>query len=184
MKAISVKDLMIRIEDYATVSEEATLFDAIIALEEAQKTSINSQYKHRAVLVYDKKKRVVGKVSQLDAIRALEPNYEKMGDFKAMNRYGFTSEFTKSLIENYGLWAEPMRDICKKASQVRVKDIMYTPTEGEYVSEEATLDQAIHLLVLGHHQSLLVVRGKDIVGILRLTDVFLQVSECIKECSL
>ena len=40
------------------------------------------------------------------------------------------------------------------------------------MSEDATLDEAIHLLVMGHQQSLLVKRDKTIVGILRLTDVF------------
>jgi CBS domain-containing protein len=50
---------------------------------------------------------------------------------------------------------------------------------------DATLDQAIHQLVVGHHQSLLVTKdGKEIVGILRLTDVFQEISERIKECGL
>jgi predicted transcriptional regulator len=40
------------------------------------------------------------------------------------------------------------------------------------VSEGGTLDEAIHLLIMGHHQSLLVKRDDQIVGILRLTDVF------------
>jgi signal-transduction protein with cAMP-binding, CBS, and nucleotidyltransferase domain len=34
------------------------------------------------------------------------------------------------------------------------------------------LDEAIHHLIMGHHQSLLVKRDDQIVGILRLTDVF------------
>jgi CBS domain-containing protein len=62
---------------------------------------------------------------------------------------------------------------------------MYTPTEGEYVPDEATLDQALHQLVVGRHQSLLVTRdGREIVGILRLTDVFQEVCEMIKACQL
>jgi hypothetical protein len=40
------------------------------------------------------------------------------------------------------------------------------------VGEGGTLDEAIHLLIMGHHQSLLVKRDDQIVGILRLTDVF------------
>jgi CBS domain containing-hemolysin-like protein len=62
---------------------------------------------------------------------------------------------------------------------------MYTPTEGEYVPMDATLDQALHQLVVGHHQSLLVTKdGKEIVGILRLTDVFQEVCEMMKACQL
>lgn len=59
---------------------------------------------------------------------------------------------------------------------------MYSPTEGEYVDENATLDEAIHMLVMGHHQSLLVTRNDDIIGILRLTDVFAAIFHTMKEC--
>jgi predicted transcriptional regulator len=59
---------------------------------------------------------------------------------------------------------------------------MHTPTEGEYVSEDASLEVAIHQLIMGHHQSLLVTRKKKIVGILRLTDVFAAVFHKMKEC--
>jgi len=61
---------------------------------------------------------------------------------------------------------------------------MYTPTEGEYVEEDASLDVAIHRLVMGHHQSLLVTRGKKIVGILKLTDVFAEIFQTMKACEL
>jgi len=63
-----------------------------------------------------------------------------------------------------------------------VKNFMYTPTEGEYVEESASLNEAIHQLIMGHHQSLLVTRKKQIVGILRLTDVFKEVFEVMKTC--
>ena len=55
---------------------------------------------------------------------------------------------------------------------------------GEYVSEDSSLDVAIHQLIIGHHQSLLVTSGKKIVGILRLTDVFVAVFHKMKECFL
>jgi CBS domain containing-hemolysin-like protein len=61
---------------------------------------------------------------------------------------------------------------------------METPTEGEIIAETATLDEAIHQFVIGHHQSLLVTRGEDIIGILRLTDVFTAVFHMMKECKL
>lgn len=182
MKNMLVKDLMVPIADYATVSEEATLFEAVMALEEAQKRFDQSRDKHRAILVLDKDGHVVGKLSQLDVLKGLEPRYDKIGDFRGTSRLGFSAEFIISLIKNYGLWEKPLDDICRKAGQKKVRDIMYTPTEGEYVREDATLDQAVHQLILGHHQSLLVTRGKDIVGILRLTDVFREVCNMIKAC--
>jgi predicted transcriptional regulator len=108
-----------------------------------------------------------------------------MGDFKGISHTGFSTDFIKSMVDKYALWQKPLEDICRRAPQIKVKDIMYTPTEGEYVHEEATLDQALHQLVVGHHQSLLVTKdGKEIVGILRLTDVFQEVCGMIKACDM
>ncbi len=73
MKTKIVKDMMVSLSDYATVSEDSTLYDAIIALEEAQKKFDQTRYRHRAILIYDKNNHITGKVSQLDVLRALEP---------------------------------------------------------------------------------------------------------------
>ena len=61
---------------------------------------------------------------------------------------------------------------------------MYTPTEGEYIEENTSLDAAIHQLVMGARQSLLVTREEEIVGILRLTDVFGEVFQIMKSSEL
>jgi signal-transduction protein with cAMP-binding, CBS, and nucleotidyltransferase domain len=57
---------------------------------------------------------------------------------------------------------------------------MYSPSEGEYIEAHAALCEAIHMLVMGHHQSLLVTREGEIVGVLRLTDVFKEVFQTME----
>jgi predicted transcriptional regulator len=98
------------------------------------------------------------------------------------HRFGFTKKFMQSMLEDYSLFASPLDDICRKAGEQPVRNFMHTPTEGEYISEEATLEVAIHQLIMGQHQSLLVTREREIVGILRLTDVFAAVFHKMKEC--
>ena len=61
-------------------------------------------------------------------------------------------------------------------------EIVVTPTEGEFISEDASLEVAIHQLIMVNNQSLLVTRDKKIVGILRLTDVFAVLFHKMKEC--
>ncbi|MEW6668302.1 MAG: CBS domain-containing protein [Thermodesulfobacteriota bacterium] len=182
MRAMKVKDIMVPLAEYATVSAEATLYEAVMALEEAQKRYTKDRYKHRAILVYDDQERVVGKLSQLDVIRGLEKGYRTMGDLKALSHTGFSKDLIRSIMEKYSLWESPLESICAKAVHIQVKEIMYIPTEGEYVDQDASLDEAIHRLVMGDHQSLLVTAGREIVGILKLTDVFIQVCEAIKAC--
>ncbi len=184
MKTRTVRELMVQIDEYATVSKGATLYETVMALEKAQQDFNRNQYPHRAVLVFDENNDVVGKISQLDILRALEPKYENIAEKGgSLARLGFSNHFQKTMIEQFNLWNRPFSDICKKAANLKAGEFMYTPSEGEYVEAKATLDEAIHQLVMGHHQSLLVTDNKKIVGILRLTDVFMGVFETIvTEC--
>jgi len=184
VKSYSVKDLMVPLEEYATVTEDATLFEAVLSLEEAQEQfeDMHTRYRHRAILILDKDGKVVGKLGQLDVLRALEPKYEDMIEGKGSHRFGFTKHFMQSTLADYHLFANPLDDICRKAGEQSVKKFMYTPSEGEYVSEDASLGVAMHQLIIGHQQSLLVTAGKKIVGILRLTDVFAAVFHKMKDC--
>ena len=179
----TVRDLMIPLNEYATVSVDATLYDAVIALENAQLAFDRNRYLHRALLILDKNGKVVGKVSQLDILRALEPKYGDMDDQIPLTRFGYSRKFISSLLEKFRLWEMPIHEICHKSSGLKVAKFMYVPSEGEYVSQNAPLTEAIHLLVMGHHQSLLVSKKEKIVGVLRLTDVFREVTQIIKNCA-
>jgi len=184
VKSYLVKDLMVPLSEYATVAEDATLYEAVLSLEEAQENfeDKHTRYRHRAILVLDKTGHVIGKLSQLDVLSALEPKYQDMLEGEESHRLGISKKFMKSVMEDYNLFADPLEDICRKAGEQNVKAFMYTPTEGEYVSQDTSLDVAIHRLIMGRHQSLLVTRDEKIVGILRLTDVFAAVFHKMKEC--
>jgi CBS domain-containing protein len=186
VKTIKIKDLMVPLDEYATVSVDATLLDAVTELEKAQEELDRSRYHylHRAVLVYDKKNKIVGKISQLDVLKALEPKYDELGDPDSLSRAGFSSSFLRDMLTKYSLWEQPLADICRKGARVKVKEFMYTPTEGEYVDEEATLEEGIHMLVVGRHHSLLVTSKRKIIGVLRLTDVFSEVFQRMKTCAI
>jgi CBS-domain-containing membrane protein len=173
---------MVPLSEYATVQEDATLYQAVLALEKAQEDFDHTRYRHRAVLILDKKNNVIGKLSQLDALKALEPKYNEMLKGNGMHRFGFTKTFMASLLQDYQLFESPMKDLCQRAGRQNVKNFMYAPSEGEFVAADATLDKAIHQLVLGHHQSLLVTEQLKIIGVLRLSDVFAAVYHTMKTC--
>lgn len=182
MKTKFVKDLMIPVEDYATVSYDATIKEAVLALDAAHSRDSERHYKHRAVLVLDGDRNVVGKLSMHDVIVALEPAYHQMGDVRALTQSGLSLEFLQSVRESFSMWQYPLEHICEKAARRPISEVMYTPTEAEHVEMETSLDEAIHQLVVGSHQSLLVTSGGRVVGVLRLTDVFHEVMLAIKAC--
>jgi len=179
-----VKELMVPLSEYATVPEGSTLFDAVLALEKAQEEFDHTKYKHRGVLILDKDKRVIGKLGQLDVLRALEPKDEDPRELDELNQFGFSSNFVHKLRKQRRMNATPLKDLCSKASKLRVEDFMQTPSEGEFIEREASLEMAVMQLVMGHHISLLVTRDKEIIGILRLTDAFAAVFHTMKECEL
>lgn len=182
MSEPKVKDLMIPLSEYVTVPEDASLFDAVATLRQKSQSFDQDKDNPRAILVLDKAGAVIGKLSQWDVIRGLEPKYSEIGHIQGTSQLAFTSDFIRSQVKKYGLWEHPLGDLCKKASRIKVKDIMYKPGQGEYVAEEASMDEAVHQMIVGHHQSLLVLRGKEIVGILRLSDVFRVVCDMIMAC--
>jgi CBS domain-containing protein len=182
MKTIVVKELMVPLEEYATVSQEATLYEAVLALEEAQIAFDPSRHKHRAILVLDKSKKVVGKISMFDILIALEPKYGKLEGMEVLARSGYSPDLIKSMLDDHALWHEPLQFVCERASELKVNDFIQAPSEGEYVDENATMGSAIHQLIVNPYYSLLVTSGDAVVGILRLSDVFTKICDVIKTC--
>jgi hypothetical protein len=179
-----VKELMVPLSEYATVPEGSTLFDAVLALEKARENYDRTKYKHRGVLILDKDKRVIGKLGQLDVLRALGQKDEDPGEIKELRQFGFSSKFVHKLRKQQRMKATPLKGLCSKAAKLKVEAFMQAPSEGEFIEQEASLEAALMQLVLGRHLSLLVTADKEIVGVLRLTDAFAAVFHTMKECEI
>ena len=179
-----VKELMVPLSEYATVPEGSTLFDAVLALEKAQEEFDHTKYKHRGVLILDKDKRVIGKLGQLDVLRALEPKDEDPCEIRELRQFGFSSKFVHKLRKQQRTKAKPLKDLCRKAAELKVEAFIQAPSEGEFIEQETSLEAAVMQLVLERHLSLLITADKGIVGVLRLTDAFAAVYHTIKECEI
>ncbi len=182
MRTITVKNLMVPLEEYATVPLDATLYDAIIALEKAQAAFDQKRHKHRAILVLDANGKVAGKISIFDILIALEPKYGQLEAEGVLSRSGYSSELIHSMLKDNALWSEPLEFVCDRAPELNVRDFMETPSDGVYIDEKAAMGEAIHQIVIQKHHSLLVTREGVVVGILRLTDVFATICDKIKTC--
>ena len=175
------KDLMVPIAEYATVSKGATLLESLLALEKAQEKFQQSRYSHRAVLILDKNKRVIGKLSQMDFLCALEPSDANLEQIRKFSQFGFSRKAVALQQEEYLKNSPPILEVYSTAAKLKVTDLMQRPTEGEYVDENTSVDMALHQLTAGSNLSLLVTRGEDIVGVLRLADVFAAVFHAMKD---
>jgi DNA-binding response OmpR family regulator len=174
VKTSTLKELMVPLAEYATISEEANILEAVIALEKSQRKFDPQRYRHRSVIVLNKEKRVVGKLSQHDIIQALEPKYKNSKEHQKvdLDHFGFSWDSIEAVSLEYNKWDGPLQNLYKKATDQKVKAFMHQPTEGEYIHVSASVDETIHQLIVGQHHSLLVTDGPEILGIVRLTDVF------------
>jgi len=173
MKTTKVSEMMVPLSEYANIPLSATIGEAVEALTRAQKGFHRSKYPHRAVLVVNENGDVVGKINQTNVLKALEPKYfEELGIDGDMGIHRLSNYFLKSMVDKYNLFKEPFDEACKRAAQLSIEKIMYSPKANDFIDKNDTLGEAIHRLVLGCHQSLLVRDENKVIGILRLTDVF------------
>ena len=139
MEHRTVRDLMVPLEEYAVVGSDASLLDAVLALDKAQAAVAAGRQPHRAVLVVDSGGRVVGKLGHLGFLKALEPRYNAMGDLKTLARVGLSSDFISSMMSHMALWEDSFEDLCQRARSTRVAEVMRPVTES--ISEDAALPE-------------------------------------------
>lgn len=180
MDKIQVKEIMIPILNYVTVQKENSLVEVLQSLELARKSE--NEHAHRDAIVVDANGVFIGKVTMSDVFRALEPNYAKVEQRQETGV--LSADFVMKAAKDFNLWIEPTQTICQRGSRLKVSDVMHTPEKMEYIEESATLENALHLYVMGIHQPL-IVKNKDgkVTGLLRYGDVFEAVRQRLLSCS-
>jgi CBS domain-containing protein len=166
-----VRDLILSTNQCATVSENATLLEAVETLEATRKMFQRWDYRPRIVLVCNEKQKIIGTLRHYDILQSLESRYKEFGYLPGLAGLALKTEFMTSLHEQYKLWQEPLPDLCRKAAQYRVKDIMRIPSESEFIDVDTPLGEAIHRMLMGNHPSLLVTDSAGFIGILRMSDI-------------
>ena len=179
MSDLSLKELMVPVEDYASVPLGASILEGILALKEAQHREFREdpeRHRDRAVLVKNEQGEVVGKLSMWSIIGCLEPNYHRVkggaASSMAASRVGTARAMVEGVMESSHLWRSRLRTIARDTAHLKVQDLLHEPRKKELIDENSSLETAIHQLSTGHFMSLLVTRNNRIVGVLRLVDVF------------
>ena len=131
---MQVKELMIPLTDCAKIPEDRNLFDAIMMLEASRQRLDKLDYRPRLVLVDDRELRIVGSLRHFDVMNGLISR-ERSGAGKAP-----MGELIQSCRKALG-------EIFHAARVHQNKNIMYTYSQEEYVSEEASLEEGICKLV-------------------------------------
>ena len=157
-----VKDLMIPLEDYDSISSDKPLRDAF---------ELMAKTGHHAILVIGENNEPIGQLSYRDAIIALEPKY-------AAGRWGH-SWFTPEAFENYPVfyYDGEFSGRCKAQLKKSVKEVMSSFTIS--LNEDATLSEAVHVMIRKNIGRLPVVSGKKFLGMIRLIEIFEEIKKVV-----
>ncbi len=169
---MKIKDLMIPVDEYQTVAMDATFSEIASSLAEGS---------HRDVIVVNESGQLAGVLTMADILVALEPNYRKL-EKNVLDSDTLSNRYVSDIFKKFGLWTDPLHELCKQGAVIKVADAMYVPDEAEYLDEEDDLAHGIHRYIIGMHQPLLVRNNGSITGVLRLNDIFDEVWNLMLTC--
>ncbi|GAB6057432.1 CBS domain-containing protein [Desulfonatronum parangueonense] len=177
----TIRELTCPIDDFPKVSEHTFFFDIIMALEKAQWDFKAKISKQTVLLVEDKDKNIVGKISPRDVVRALEPQYDKTNSFTDDIRFGLP-QVVESKRKDYFLWQEPFANLCDKAWKITASDMYSRPRSTQSIDIDERIENAFHLFVTTSHEYLYVIENERVVGLLRFFDLYKIICKKIYQC--
>jgi CheY-like chemotaxis protein len=160
-------DIMIPLEEYTTVDEDATVKEGVEALKQSFESFASTgkimETGHRSILVFDREGSISGILSIMDLIVAIRPSYLSAPKPTMADALQYSPMFWS------GLFTIQTKALLKK----KVKDIMSDPPLT--VDEEANLMEVADLLYARNARRLGVTRKGKIVGIVREQEIFFEI---------
>ena len=171
---MKVKELMIPVADYQTLGEDATLGDVAAAL---------TASKHRDILVVDAAGSFVGVLTMADVILALEPNYKKLSK-KGLDTDILSNRLVAEQFKEFNLWGDSLTNICSKGVGIKATDAMHVPEDAHYIDGDSDVEHGVHMYMVGTPQPLIVRSNGNVIGVLRMSDVFAEIVNRMNACAL
>ena len=157
-----VKDLMIPLEDYDSISSDKSVRDAY---------ELMAKTGHHAILVIGENNEPIGQLSHRDALMALVPKYtpSRRGD----------SWLTPESFKNYPVfyYDGEFSGQCKAQLKKSVKEVMSLFSVS--IDEDAPLAEAVHVMVTNNIGRMPVVSGGKFKGMIRLVEIFDEIKKVI-----
>lgn len=160
-----VKDIMTSIDEYSSVSANSTVKEAISILKRSFCPDSDASCSgHGSVLVYDNNQ-LVGLITFRVLLTAIEPRFMKVDQWAVPV-----------------FWEGLFTERCREEARKKVKDIM-TPITLVTLDANDTIIKAVHAMIKHKLGSLPVVKDGAVVGMVRITEIFHEISSLVTEQS-
>lgn len=171
----AVRDVMIPLSEYTTLTLDQTVRDAVESLQESFSCKVSTsrimETGHRSVLVFDDLGKVRGILAITDLINAIMPAY-----------LSAPKPFTADSIQYSPMfWTGMFHREVKALAKRKIGEIM-SPAPLS-IEAEANLMEAAYLMFSTKARRLAVVSGGEVVGVVREQDIFFEMAKMINELS-
>jgi len=174
MRIKQVKEIMVPMETYPHIPYWFTLRQAIVEMEPAVLDSnANKSLPRLSLLVFDEKYQLLGVVRRRDLMRGLDPEALQSASLDFHKKLPHPEQDSSS--------QKPFFDRLMKTIQERaeslVSDVML-PVKAT-VDQEDSLIHVVYEMVENDLSFVSVLEGKEVVGIVRIEDVFHEVAKLV-----
>lgn len=161
-----VREVMIPLKKYPHVPQWFTLRQAVAIVRESSFECAGA-FEPRTVLVFDEKHRLVGILTLRDLLKGLEPGFMQE---REMRKTDPSLQIEEGELLGPGMKKQAGKPVAEVMSPVRVT-----------INAEASLAKAIFVMVRENVGMMPVMEEDQVVGMVRLTDLFLEASQAILE---
>lgn len=159
-----IRDIMVPLSEYPHVPYWLTIRQAMGVIRKICIKYKGVYYEPGTMLVFDQQYRLLGILRRRDLLRAIEPNLN--------NLY---LEEENNIDNNDKPWEEIFKKYSQEDAQRPVSEVM-TPIEFT-VDPDDSIEKAIYMMIKNSVGLLPVMSGEKVEGVVRMTDVFIEVIE-------
>ena len=161
-----VRDVFIPLESYPNINENQSLYDAVQEIREFT-TGEKNQIRYAEMFVVNNENKLVGKINLIDILHALAPSLfaaDKVAKFE-----GKGTNFPNLAI----LLEDSFLKKCAEQATIAIKDFM-SKIEDSVTADTPTL-KTLMLMLNAKKYSFPVVDGGEVIGVVRLEEIFLEI---------
>jgi CheY-like chemotaxis protein len=169
----SVREVMIPIEEYTTLSQQSTIKEAIDKLRKSFSAKVSTsrimETGHRSIVVFDDRGECIGVLAIIDLLRAIMPGYLSAPKPSTADSVQYSPMFWTDMFS---------REVMRLASK-KIKEVM-SPAP-RTIDADANLMEAAYTMIYQNKRRLAVMDSGKVIGIIREQDLFFEIERILRK---
>ena len=169
----SLREVMIPIEEYTTLTQESTVKEAIDKLRESFYAKVSTsrimETGHRSILVVDDRGEIMGILAIIDLLRAVMPAYLDAPKPSTADNIQYSPLFWNNMFQ---------REVLRLSGK-KIKNVM-SPAP-RTIDADANLMEAAYTMITHNKRRLTIIDSGKVIGIIREQDLFFEIDRILRE---